>query len=272
MRATLFFLVAALLFAASAVADESLETIRNAVRRTEESVGAIKCSYILQSESTPLLFGPASEEVKIKMRRRRDLVEWTLDAAGSGRVEVNGHVVDEMSDGTVEEQDEEIIATLVDGTQKTVRSSGDEEKQVIIGKAKELKIQQTSPLQMTTTFRSQLVSKSLTDDCRFIEEAELDGRKMQVVDIAEEGQMNAVSILVWVDVERGSVVKKMVKDVEENEDSIVSAERASEFVEVRPGVWFPNRYRRVLYRVGKTEPQWLLKENIRVTEWAVNDK
>lgn len=261
MRATLFFLLATLLFSASAVADDSLEAICKALERTESAVKEVRCSYLSLLEQRRVFGG------KEKRTKKRGIVRWSISESGEGSVEAEIEYTimsgKTWSENTTIAFDNETqsVTTVIGGVEMG--------KNVLLGRDK-LRLDTITPLDMTVHYNDQPVSVYVRAHCSILGTEKWEGRVVDAVGVVDE--RGARKTVLWVDVERGITVRKTSSYLTA-QGKVIDAEEhvGSEYREI-DGIWLPMKFRRVI-RSGETTEKYLeTKEDISVTEWAVTEK
>lgn len=249
MRTALLFILA-LLIPSSAKAEESLETIRKALKRTEQAVCGIECSYISLNEQkeNPI---EVHDPSLVANRKRHDKVKWSLGTNGDGSVESTSYVTDTALDGTVRNYVEVLSATRKDGTQRESRTIDGTPKPVSVRRTSQLKVRHFPPTEMATHFLGHPVSEWITSQSLVVAEEQWESRPVEVLEVTKDRGNPQARMFLWVDVERGSVVRRFCElPIDEGKPVVIDEWSGTQWKEVLDGVWFPTKVRRLACPYG----------------------
>lgn len=248
-----FILITFFLFVASSVvADDSIEDIRASLQRTESSIKALKCSYLALREREPL-DGEMAE-------KSRDTITWEATINESlGKMTCKS----EMSRNSTVAVNMSFVVTMRGDMPNLEEVKWPEEWEA---GDRYLDTRRTSPLRMSLAFLYDLNSEVMTDECKIVGRDKWEERPVEVVDVVSK-QARHNRTLLWVDVERGIVVRELVYDLDENP---MGQYDGSEFQEVNPGIWLPMKFHKRDWAGVDGKRLKTLEEHITITEWVIN--
>lgn len=267
MRATLFFVVASILFSAEAAADDSINAIREAFQRNEKAIEGIRCSYISLTQPRDI---DGDRGFRVAVPKRKATMTWALTAEGDGTVEAGTESIDARGTTSIEQ----IQLKLNEGAQTVTHLVNGEEKMrnALVGHRRVL-VEAISPFDMTIRLSGLVLSEFLSN-ATVSETEEWEGRPVLVIDVSTERAKGGTQTLLWVDVERGIAVKRLivVNPVYRPNVSLNEEQVGGDYAEIAPGVWFPNRFQRTTYSIDDAGRRYVTSwEDISVTDWAVVD-
>jgi hypothetical protein len=266
---TVVLIIAALIPLSANGAEPTIEQIQTALERTEASFTSIGCTYISLGKRS------LASDPPVTLTRNMS-AKWCLTTSGLGNLIWKTESQQQGENGIVEDRD----------SKEAIVFKGDAEplRYYIINGRRATRLRMTledwvqqdhpiSPLQMTTNYGTTKASVLVKECGKVIGNDKWEDREVVVVDVTEPGTEGKEQKVLWIDLERGTVVRRLAYgfEVVRNKMELHESLDGVEFQEIDK-VWCPSKFKRLTHFYGVLDGHLLIadRESILISKWEID--